>query len=120
VAARHMQRLNDQIRDELAQLLAHETRDPRISGVISITSVETARDLSVAHVYVSVLGTEEEAREVVKNIRRAASFFRRELAARMNLRHTPELDFLVDLSIAEGARIEQLLKEVVVKEEDGA
>jgi len=118
VAARHMQRLNDQIRDELAQMLAHDTRDPRISGIISITSVETARDLSIAHVYVSVLGTEEEAREVVKHIRRAASFFRRELAARMNLRHTPELDFLYDPSIADGARIEQLLKDMVIPEED--
>jgi ribosome-binding factor A len=111
-AARRMQRLNDQIRDELAYLLAHETRDPRISGVISITGVETARDLTVSHIYVSVLGTEDEAREVVNHIRRAASFFRRELAARMNLRHTPELDFLLDRSIAEGARIEELLKEV--------
>jgi ribosome-binding factor A len=112
LAARRMQRLNDLIRDELAHLLAHETRDPRISGVISITDVETARDLAISHVYVSVLGTEEEAEEVLQHIRRAASFFRRELARRLNLRHTPELDFRLDRSIAEGAHIEQLLREL--------
>ena len=111
MAARRMQRLNDLIRDELAHLLAHETRDPRISGVISITGVETARDLAVSKVYVSVLGTEEEAQETLQHIRRAATFFRRELAARLNLRHTPELDFRLDRSIAEGARIERLIRE---------
>jgi ribosome-binding factor A len=113
VASRHIQRINERIREDLAHLLAHEARDPRLQqGVISITSVETAQDLSIAHIYVSVLGTEEEGNETLANIRRAASFFRRELAARLNLRHTPELDFRLDRSIAEGAKINQLLREI--------
>ncbi len=109
---RRMQRINDQIRDELADLLAREVEDPRIRGVISVTGVETAPDLSVARIYVSVLGTEDEARQTVEHLRRAAPFFRRALASRLNLRHTPELDFRHDRSIAEGARIEQLLREI--------
>jgi ribosome-binding factor A len=107
-----MQRLNDQIRDELADLLARETSDPLLSGVISITGVETAPDLKISRIFVSVLGSEKEAEETVARLRRAASFFRRELAARLNLRHTPELDFRFDRSIAEGARIDQLLREI--------
>jgi len=108
-----MRRLNDLIRDEIAHLLAHETRDPRLQeGVISITAVETAPDLSVARVFVSVLGDEEEANAVLGNIRKARPFFRRELAARLNLRHTPELDFKLDRSIAEGAKIDLLLREL--------
>jgi ribosome-binding factor A len=107
-----MQRINDQIRDELADLLAREILDPRLGGVISITGVETAPDLRIARVFVSVLGSEEEAQETVGRLRRAASFFRRELAARLNLRHTPEIDFRLDRSIAEGARIDQLLREI--------
>ena len=110
--ARRMRRLNDQIRDELAYLLAHETSDPRLRGVISVTGVETAPDLSTARVFVSVLGTPDEAQATLTHIRRAASFFRRELAARLNLRRTPELDFRLDRSIAEGARIDQLLREI--------
>jgi len=111
VPSRRLLRLNDLIRDELAYLLAHEARDPRLQqGVISITGAETAPDLSIAHIYVSVLGTEEEANEVVNRIRRARPFFRRELAARLNLRHTPELDFRLDRSIAEGAKIDQILR----------
>ncbi len=110
---RRMQRINDQIRDELAELLAREIDDPRLRGtIISITGVETAPDLSVSRIFVSVLGTEAEAEETVKQIRRAVSFFRRELAARLNLRHTPELDFRLDRSIAEGAHIEKLLREI--------
>ena len=110
--SRRQHRLNDQIRDLLADLLAREARDPRLHGVISITGVETAPDLSTARIYVSVLGDEAEAEETVANIRRATSFFRRELAQRLNLRRTPELDFKLDRTIAEGARIQQLLREI--------
>ena len=108
-----MRRLNDLIRDEIAHLLAHETRDPRLKeGVIRLTAVETAPDLSTARVFVSVLGDEEEANAVLVNIRKARPFFRRGLAARLNLRHTPELEFRLDRSIAEGAKIDQLLREL--------
>jgi len=107
-----MHRLNDQIRDELAELLSREARDPRLFGVISITGVETAPDLTTSRIYVSVLGDEKEAEETLATIRRATSFFRRELAARLNLRRTPELEFRLDRTIAEGARIQELLREI--------
>jgi ribosome-binding factor A len=107
-----MQRVNDQIRDELAELLMHEARDPRLQGMISVTGVETAPDLSQSRVFVSVLGTAEEAEATVLQMQRAASFFRRELAARLNLRKTPALEFRLDRSIAEGAKINQLLREL--------
>lgn len=110
--SRRMQRLNDQIRDQLADLLTREARDPQLQGVISITGVETSPDLRVARVFVSVLGSEEEAEATFARIRHAGSFFRRELAARLNLRHTPDLDFRLDRSIAEGAKIDKLLREL--------
>lgn len=111
--SRRMQRLNDQIRDQLAELLTREASDPQLQGVIiSITGVETSPDLHTARVFVSVLGSEEEAEATVARIRHAGSFFRRELAARLNLRHTPDLDFRLDRSIAEGAKIDKLLREL--------
>lgn len=108
---RRMHRLNDQIRDELAELL-RDARDPRLHGVISITGVETTPDLSTSRIFVSVLGDEKEAEETIAHVKHASSFFRRELAARLNLRHTPELDFRLDRSIAEGARIQELLRQI--------
>lgn len=110
--SRRMQRVNDQIRDEIADLLMHETDDPHLRGLISITGVETAPDLSLSKVFVSVLGSDEEADETLAHLKRATSFFRRELAARLNLRHTPALDFRLDRSIAEGAKINSLLREI--------
>ena len=92
--------------------LMHETDDPQLRGLISITGVETAPDLSRSKVFVSVLGTDVEADETLAHMRRATSFFRRELAARLNLRHTPQLDFRLDRSIAEGAKINSLLQEI--------
>lgn len=106
-----MQRLNDQIRDEVADLLMHQTNDPRLfDRLISVTGVETAPDLSRSKIFISVLGSEAEAEETLAHMQRAVSFFRRELAGRLNLRRTPELDFRLDRSIAEGARINQLLR----------
>ena len=110
--SRRMQRVNDQIRDEIADLLMHETDDPHLRGLISITGVETAPDLSRSKVFLSVLGTDKEANETLAHMKRATSFFRRELAARINLRHTPDLDFRLDRSIAEGAKINSLLREI--------
>jgi ribosome-binding factor A len=106
-----MQRLNDQIRDELAELL-RDARDERLHGVISITGVETTPDLRTSRIFISVLGDEKEAEKTMAHIRHATSFFRRELATRLNLRRTPDLDFRLDRSIAEGARIEELLRQI--------
>src|SRR5438094_9279828 len=108
--SRRMQRVNDQIRDELANLLMHETDDPELRGLISITAVETAPDLSRARIFVSVLGTEAEMDATLSRMRKATSFFRRELAGRLNMRRTPDLDFRLDRSIAEGAKINSLLR----------
>src|ERR1051325_2746870 len=90
-------RLNDRIRDEIADLLMHDVQDPVLQGaLISVTEVETAPDLSRARVFVSALGTEQEANAAVARMQAAAAFFRRELAARLNMRRTPMLEFHID------------------------
>jgi ribosome-binding factor A len=108
--SRRMLRINSIIRDELAELMSREIQDPRLGGVISITEVETADDLSICHIYVSVLADEDKARETLNHLRHAASFFRKEIAARINLRHTPEMDFRLDRSIAEGQHLMDLMR----------
>ncbi len=105
MARRGILRLNEQIRDTLAELLQREMRDPRLSGVISITGVETAPDLTVSKVYVSVLGSEAEAADALRALRRAAGYLRRELGTRLRTRRLPTLEFHLDTSIARGARV---------------
>lgn len=112
MASRRIARLNDQIRADLADLIAREMRDPRLSGLISVTGVDVAPDLSTAKVYISVLGTEQERKSALAAIRSASGFLRTQLAARLTIRRAPELHFMADTSIERGERIMELLREV--------
>lgn len=105
-------RINEEIQRELAQLF-RQLKDPRVSqaGMVSITRVNTTPDLRYAQVFVSVLDKEQE-KETLKGLRSAAGFLRRELGATLRLRYTPELQFVADGSIAHGAHILELLRDV--------
>jgi ribosome-binding factor A len=108
---RRQQRINQLLRDEIDKLLRLETDDPVLSSMISITGVEVTQDLQKAKIFVSFLDDESE-KEIMQRLRKAARYFRREIAERVNLRHTPELEFVYDPSIARGARVLALLREV--------
>jgi len=107
-----LERLNSLIRHELSDLLRREVKDPRLSGMISITSVDIASDLKYAKVYVSTLGGEKEKESVLKSLSSASGFMRGELSRNLRLRYTPELDFCWDASLEQGARILELLNQV--------
>jgi ribosome-binding factor A len=107
--SRRIDRVNYLLRDEISQLLARQTKDPRLSGVISITQVSASNDLRSARVFVSVMGNEETKTAALDGIRSAAAFLRRELRGRVNLRHTPHLTFVLDDSIEEGERVLRLM-----------
>ena len=103
------ERVADQIRAELARLLAEEVRDPRI-GFVTVTAVELSPDMRNARVYVSILGDDPETS--LRALRRATPFLKRGIARRAGLRFTPELRFAIDESISGGFRIEKLLGEI--------
>ena len=104
-------RLDSQIRAELAELLHREMKDPRV-GFATITRVETARDLGTAKVWVSIMGTEEEREQTMKALADAAPWLRRQLGGRLTLRHIPELVIRRDGSIEAGDRVLRLLREL--------
>ena len=107
--SRRIDRVNELLRSEISSLIARQIKDPRVAGVISITEVIASSDLRSARVYVSVMGREAERQEALEGIRSAASFLRRELQGRVNLRHTPHLTFQLDDSIEEGDRVLRLM-----------
>jgi ribosome-binding factor A len=111
MVTRRQQRINQLLRDEIDKLLRHETDDPVLMSMISVTDVEVTQDLQKAKIYVSFLDDDAQ-KEIMQRLRKAARFFRREIAERINLPHTPELEFVYDPSIARGARVLQLLREV--------
>lgn len=108
------QRVNELLREEISDILRREMRDPRLDPtVVSITEVETSRDLRHARVYVSVLGADEEREEVMRALRAGRPFIQRLLRQRIaDLHHLPELDFRKDVSIERGARLSRLLDEL--------
>jgi ribosome-binding factor A len=108
-----MQRINELLRDEIAELLRREVKDEVLStSLISITEVDTAPDLRNAKVYFSVYGSDEEIQAAQQHLTRAAAFLRRNLMDRLDLRYTPRLEFLFDPSLATGDRIMRLMRQI--------
>lgn len=107
---RRIDRVNELLRSEISHLIARGIKDPRVAGVISVTEVVASSDLRSARVYVSVMGPEADRQSALDGIRSAASFLRRELRERVNLRHTPHMTFYLDDSIEEGDRVLRLME----------
>ena len=112
--SRRMDRVNELLRTEISQLLARQIKDPRLSGVISVTRVSASNDLRSARVYISVMGDEETKRTALDGIQSAASFIRRELRGRIAMRHTPFLTFDLDESMAEADQILRLMDSLYI------
>lgn len=109
-------RINDAVKEEMAQIL-RDVKDPRIAGaLVSITGANVSGDLKFAKIYYSVLGGDKA--ELAKALKSASGFFRSELARRINLRITPELSFEYDSSAEYGANISSILKTLDIKDEE--
>ena len=109
MASNRIGRINEEIQRELSDLIPR-VKDPRVTGLISITAVDTTNDLRWCKVYVSMLD-KSSAAEVVKGLKSASGWLRRELSHALDLRYTPELIFVEDDSIAHGAHILELLRD---------
>ena len=110
MASNRIGRINEEIQRELAALF-RTVKDPRVHGLVSITHVETTPDLRYAKVYVSVLD-KSDVKEIIKGLKSAGGYLRRELGRALSLRYTPELQFFLDESIAHGAHILDMLSHV--------
>ena len=111
MASNRINRINDEIRRELAELL-RTVKDPRVSeAMLTITHVDTTPDLRYARVYLTALDRTGD-KELMKGLKAAAGYLRRELGHRLTLRYTPELQFVADDSIAHGAHILDVLNHV--------
>ena len=117
MASNRIGRINEEIQRELAEQL-RRLKDPRVSqvGMVSITRVDTTGDLRYSRIYISVLNKEQE-KDVLKGLKSASGFLRRELGSALRLRYPPELQFIADDSMEYGAHILELLHNVEVQEE---
>ena len=112
MATHRPDRVGDQIRQEISELLSRgAVHDPGI-GFITVTRVKVSPDLQVARVFYTSMGDPKQRRETEKALDRATPFFRRQVGSRLNLRRVPELEFRFDESIGHQDRIEQILRDL--------
>jgi ribosome-binding factor A len=107
-----IERVNQLIRQELSDLLLRETKDPRLSGYISINSVDTTPDLRYAKVLVSCVCEEEKKKQILDGLAHSSGFFRSVMAKHLKMRRVPELSFAWDNSIERGTRLIELIDKV--------
>jgi len=110
MANRRNERLNEQLRREISDILRRDVRDPRV-GIPTVTRAEVTPDLWMARVFVRV-GVETDRAPALEGLQAAAPFIRRELSARLKVRRVPELQFELDKTLEHASRIEELLREV--------
>ncbi len=117
MASNRIGRINEEIQRELSSLL-RTIKDPRLKdSMISVTAVQTTPDLRFAKVYVSCLN-KTGSKDMMRGLRSASGFLRRELAQRLRLRYTPELQFEQDDSIDHGAHILQIIESLDIRQDD--
>jgi ribosome-binding factor A len=112
-----LERVSELIRSEVSDLLLRGIRDPRVAGLVTVTGVEVSGDLRLCKVFVSVVGSDQERARTLQGLRSARTWVRREVAHRVKLRSSPEIDFLLDDSLERGTRVLSLMKELGLGEE---
>ena len=103
-------RIAEEIKKEVSYMIQNELKDPRVTGLISITKILLTKDLKYCKIYVSIFGDNKE--EVLQGIKSGAGYMRKELGRRIQIRITPELQFVLDDSIEYGAHINEVLKNI--------
>jgi ribosome-binding factor A len=109
--ARHrIKRVNEQLKREISRIVVGEVRDPRV-GAVTVTRVVAAPDLTLARVFVHLIGDEEERASTMEGLEAATPFIRSALGGRVEMRRVPEIRFEIDASLEHALRIEKLLSE---------
>ena len=112
-----MNKIDEELKKEISSIISTELKNPHLTGLISVSKVKTTPDLRYAKVYISLLNC-KNVKETLDGLKSASGFMRSEIARRINLRYTPELRFEVDDSMEYGAKIDNILKEIIPKKED--
>ncbi|MEO7963786.1 MAG: 30S ribosome-binding factor RbfA [Gemmatimonadaceae bacterium] len=109
---RRPDRVAEAIREEVATFLAEGVKDPRVTGLVTVTGVDVTRDLRHARVFVSIMGDDDERSRTLEGLASVAGHLRGRIGRALRLRVAPEFEFQFDRSIASAARIETLLTQI--------
>ena len=107
-----LNRIDEELKRELSNIINYDLKNPKVTGLISITDVKTTPDLKFSRVYVSILNA-KNTKASLSNLKKSAGFIRSEIAKRINLRVTPEFVFILDETLEYGAKIDTILNEIM-------
>lgn len=110
-------RVAHEFQRELSIVLARGLKDPRVTGLVTVTGCKMSPDLKEAVAYVSVLGEERVVKETLEGLKAAAGYLQREVSRAVKLRYTPHLRFVFDESVGRGDRIDRLLREAKAQDD---
>ncbi|HOB11783.1 MAG TPA: 30S ribosome-binding factor RbfA [Syntrophomonadaceae bacterium] len=114
MSRRRQERMAVEMKRILSRILQEEIKDPRLDfSTVSVSRVEVSNDLSHARVYISIMGDEQKQQETMAALQKARGFIRSGVAAEVQIRHAPEIDFRLDRSIEHGIRMSSLLDEIM-------
>ena len=105
-------RINGEVQKVLSEIIRKEIKDPRINPMTSVVTVEVAPDLKTCKAYISVLGDEQSQKDTIAGLKSAEGYIRRTLAKNINLRNTPQVQFILDQSIEYGVNMSKLIDDV--------
>lgn len=106
-------RVNEEMKKEISNIIQNDLRDPRINtAMVSVVRTEVTKDLKYAKIYISIFDKDNHEAEIFSIIKNSASFIRKEVSQRINLRITPELLFQLDKSIEQGMHIDELIEKI--------
>ncbi|HHY77285.1 MAG TPA: 30S ribosome-binding factor RbfA [Clostridiales bacterium] len=117
MSVQRLNRISEEIKREISKIIMNELKDPRISAMCSIVSVETTPDIKYAKVYVSIYGNKEEKERTFEGLKNASGFIRKRLGEEIKIRYLPEIQFVLDESIEHGVRISEILNRIKKQEE---
>lgn len=112
-------RVNAEVQWELSNILRGGIKDPRVAPMTSVVAVEVAPDLKTCKAYISVLGDQKAQEDTIKGLQSAERYIRRELARTINMRNTPEIQFVLDQSIEYGVNMSRKIDELTRDLKDG-
>ncbi|KAI4444042.1 30S ribosome-binding factor RbfA [Schaedlerella arabinosiphila] len=112
-------RVNAEVQRELSQILRGGIKDPRVAPMTSVVAVEVAPDLKTCKAYISVFGDRKAQEDTLKGLQSAERYIRRELARTINMRNTPEIQFVLDQSIEYGVNMSRKIDELTRDLKDG-
>lgn len=109
---KRVQRIGEELRRVISDIIRSKIKDPRIPEIISVTNVIVTNDLSFAKIFVEIMGTKEEQEEALEGLNSAKGFIKKEISGEVKLRQMPELIFILDETLDINQKMEELIEEV--------